>query len=763
MIRHNLKLVLRHLWSKRIYSFVILLSLAVGFVCSNILIAFLVYETNTDKFHAEQERIFQVYSDDPFVGKGRLSFIPKPFSDYTISNYPEVKNACQLNSVLGASIIEGNSTFHDFRVLAADSGFFGFFDFPLIHGQKNAAVSPGRIVLSREKAAVLFGREDIVDQIVTVHTADTTVELAVSAVVDRPFNNTHLSFDAIVHPTVLAGKWRGGVTYVVLNEGTVVEEFRNKINDDNQRPAIMGPGKAVYFFDPLAASYFSADNKMVFMKTRSLTFIKVVYAVCGLILFIACFNFINLFLLFGQSRKKEIGIKKTLGVTPRSLFAFSVLEAAVYTLASFLFALLATALLLPVFNVVFNSNLSAAYFLNAKVVSAIGLVVFFSGAVVVAISVMKQWRMKPISLMAKDPSKVRFSRVLFTVQFFISITLAICAITIMEQIDYVQNAPLGFNRNIIQLNARGGELSALLPALKQRVAQLPDVNNVTVSGGNPISGNAVVRLELEDGKFYSPYLFGGDADFLKTLELELIHGEIPSKETQGKLVNQRLVRQFDLQVGERIPGTDDFILGVVRDFTVGSFREEIPPVIISFYENGKALLVDYRGGDLTRLIPQLQGEWQILFPDNVFDYQVIPVDLMNKYKEEISLFRIVITFSIISIVLSCFGLFALSWAVIQNRTKEIGVRKVLGATSMDILNLLTLSFTKRIAVAFVIAAPVGYYLMNQWLTRFVNRIDLNIWIFVTAALIMIVVSAVTLSLQTFKATKTSPVDEIRDE
>jgi putative ABC transport system permease protein len=763
MTKHNLKLILRHLWNKRIYSIVILLSLVVGFVCSNILIAFLVHETNTDRFHAQQEKIFQVYSDDPFAGKGRLSFIPKSFSEYMISHYPEAENVCQLNSLQGASVKKGNDTFHDFSILWADSGFFDFFDFPVVYGQKNSALSPGRIVLSGEKAAILFGAEDVVDKMVVIHTADTTVELAVSAVIDKPYENTHLSFDAIVHPTVLAGKSKGGVTYVLLNEGTDVEEFRNKINHDKERPGLLGPGKAVYFFDPLATSYFSADNKMVFMKTRSLMFINVVYAVCGLILFIASFNFINLFLLFVQNRKKEIGIKKTLGVTTSGLFGFSVLEVAVYIAVSFLFALLATALLLPVFNTVFDSELSADYFLNIQVISSIGVVVFLSGAVVVAISVMKQWRMKPINLMVKDPSRIRFSRLLFTVQFVISITLAICSITIIKQIDYVQTAPLGFNRNLIQVNPPGRQFSPLLPALKQRIAQLPDVNNVTLSGGNPISGNTVVQVKLEDGKFYSPYVFGGDGDFLRTLDLKLIEGEIPSRENQGKLINQRLARQFDLSVGEKIPGTDDFILGIVKDFTIGSFKEEIPPVIISFYENGKALLLDYRGGDLARLIPLVKAEWQDIFPDAFFDYQIIPIDLMKKYKGEIFLFKIVIAFSIISIVLSCFGLFALSWAVIQNRTKEIGVRKVLGATSMDILHLLTTSFTKRIAVAFAIAAPVGYYLMNQWLTRFVNRIELDIWIFASSALIMIVVSALTLSVQTVKATMTNPVNEIRDE
>jgi putative ABC transport system permease protein len=204
-------------------------------------------------------------------------------------------------------------------------------------------------------------------------------------------------------------------------------------------------------------------------------------------------------------------------------------------------------------------------------------------------------------------------------------------------------------------------------------------------------------------------------------------------------------------------------VGVVSDFTCGSFKMEIPPVVISYKQNGNALLIDYKGNELAQLLPQIQMEWQQVFPDYAFTYKVIQEDLMKKYKEDTFFYRIIITFSIISMVLSCFGLFALSWAVIQSRTKEMGIRKVLGATAVDVLNLLTLTFTKRILIAFLLAAPVGYYLMDEWLARFANRIELNGWVFMISGGVVVAVAFATLSFQTIKATMTNPVDEIRSE
>jgi putative ABC transport system permease protein len=765
MILHNLKFVLRSLWAKKLYTSIILLSLIVGFVCSNILISFLVYETNTDSFHSKRDRIFQVFSNDPFGGTGNIAYVPDYFYDYLTSNYAEIENVCQMNNLDGITIKTETNEFQDFSILLTDSSLFSLFDFPVIQGRTNDALNAGNIVLSKEKALVLFNTEDVVGKVITLSTADTTQQVVVSAVVDKPIENSHISFDVLLHHSVFPKKRNGGATYALLTKESNEIALQSKINQDAQRPGLLGVGKMEYHLAPLADSYFSADNKMKFMHTRSPMFITVGYVVCGLVLFIASFNFINLFLLFWQNRKKEIGIKKTLGISPGGLFGFSLIEAGVYIFLSYALALAVTGLLIPVFNSVFESNLSPKYFLTIKVISLIGGVLFLSGALVVIIAVAKQWSMKPISLMKKDSTKVSFNRLLFTVQFVISITLAICSVTIIQQMNYIENTPLGFNRSIVQLNAPGRKFADMLPVLKQKLAQLPAVQNVSVSSGNPISGNMIVRYDLEDDKFYTPYIFEGDADFIKTLDLTLVAGELPSETKSGKLVNQKLVQQFNLKepIGAIVPGTKDIIVGVVSDFTCGSFKMEIPPVVISYKQSGNALLIDYKGNDLAQLLPQIQAEWNQVFPDYVFTYKVIQEDLMKKYKEDTFFYRIIITFAIISMVLSCFGLFALSWAVIQSRTKEMGIRKVLGATAVDVLNLLTVTFTKRILIAFLLAAPAGYYLMNEWLARFANRIELSAWVFIIAGGVVVAVAFVTLSFQTIKATMTNPVDEIRNE
>src|SRR6478735_6825785 len=277
MIRHNLILILRNLWAKRIYTCVILLSLTVGFVCSNILIAFLVSETNTDSFHIKRDRIYQIFSNDPFGGNGKIAYLLPSFSDYLTTAFPEVERVCQLDKLGGLIVKTQNNSFQDFAILSVDSSFFSMFDFPVTLGRKSDCLAPGRVILSKEKALMLFGNSDVVGNEVTITSPDTTQQLIVSAVVEKPAENTHLIFDALVHHSVFPKQRDGGASYVLLTNAHSSESLVGKINKDPHRPGLIGEGKMDYFLNPLTDSYFSTDNKMAYMKTRNPVFMTVGY------------------------------------------------------------------------------------------------------------------------------------------------------------------------------------------------------------------------------------------------------------------------------------------------------------------------------------------------------------------------------------------------------------------------------------------------------------------------------------------------------
>jgi len=766
MLHNDLRLALRHLWRRKMYTLIILLSLTIGFTCTALLVSFLIAETNTDSFHANVQRTFQLLSNDPFGGKGNMAYVPDYIPDYLMENYPEIEHVVQVGNLDGITLETDAGEFNGIKLLSVDSSFFAVFSFPVYKGPAVQNLTSEMIILSKEKAAVLFGKTDVVGKLLTIKTADTTRLLTVSAVLDKPAENSHLVFDALVAHSVLRNKWNGGASYVLLRNASQSQSLQEKINKDPQRPGLIGPGKVDYFLESLTSSYFNVANKLTYMKTRNAMFIRIGAVVCGLMLFMASFNFISLFLLSVQGRKKEAGIKKTLGISLWNLARASSMEVMLYIVIAFGLSVILIFFLLPYFNTILEASLAFENMSRMEVLLLIGALVFVLGMMVVIFSVLQQRKVQPVNLMQNGAvSKITFNKSLFTIQFVISITLAICAITFIRQMDFLENEPLGFNRNIIRLQAPDKTLNDKLPALKQSLLQISGIQHAAISSGNPVSGNWMARYDLDNGEFYTPYLFSGDEDFLKTLDLTLLQGELPSATNQGKLVNEKLVKYFTMShpVGEKIPGTDDRIIGVVKDFTCTSFKEQIPPAIISYSIDNSRLLIDYSGQNVSSLLPQIQNAWNKVFPGYYFSYQVIQEELMKKYKEETFLYKTVVTFAMTSMIISCFGLFALSWAVVQSRMKEMGIRKVLGATAKDIMSLLSINFLKRIFTAFLIAAPAGYFLMDKWLENFAMKITLNAWVFIFSALAVTLIALATLSVQTVRAAFSNPVEELKND
>ncbi|HZY79651.1 MAG TPA: ABC transporter permease [Cyclobacteriaceae bacterium] len=770
MLPYTLKLALRHFFRRRIYSSIIVMSLTVGFACTCLLVSFLIAESNADSFHPKKDRIYEITSSGFAERQGRIAYTFRETHGYLL-NYPEVENACQVSDVQRAEILIGeNAT--SLNVIAVDTSFFSMFDFPLVAGIKK--VVPGGMMITTEKAQQLFGTQDVLGRTIDIRGGserEIRKEVTITGIVGKPREKSHLRFDGLISMAVFdAGEESnrpGGANYVLLRENTDPVEFMTKYNKDPLRPTIMGPGKMDFILHPITEAYFLSANTLGFMQTRGETFIWVGWIVCGLILFMAGFNFVNLFLLSIQERKRETGIQKTLGISLWQTLRAAATEATVYIGVSVVLSAVLTSAIMPLFNNALTADVEFTYMSRlqplAIIVSIIAVLMF----IVIVLTTIKQRRTVPVSMMRNVSAKVRFSKLFFTLQFFVSITLCVCSVTIIKQMKFVEESSVGFNRNILQMNAPRNEKDQRITEFKNRLLQIPEVEHAAQASGNPISGNMIIAFTWE-GKEMSSYAFEGDENFAKALDLQLVEGTLELKNVGDKLVNESLVKLFDMKdpIGMRVPGVpkseEHRIVGVVKDFTCVSFKTEIPPVIISYKASAKNLLVDYGGNDLSVLLPKLKTAWTEFFPDYYFDYKVIQDDLMKKYSEESLFYKVVLAASITTMVISCFGLFALSWAVIRSRAKEMSIRKVFGAGAANILGLLTVSFAKRLLLAFILAVPVGYYVMNLWLTRFVYKVEVDSWVFVTTGGALAIIAIVTLGIQTLKASLSSPLKDIKE-
>jgi putative ABC transport system permease protein len=765
MLPYSFKLALRHFTRKKIYSLIIVLSLTVGFACTCLLVSFLVGEESADSFHNKKDRLFELASDDPFGDDGRLNYTTERIGDYVVM-YPEVENICQLTAILGTALkIDDNIM--PVQAIGVDTSFFTMFDFPLIAGSKK--ITGDGIILTSEKASQLFGTTDVLGRMIGLRTADSARLVSITGVLGTSKEKSHLKFDAIVGHSVIEpfrDGFRGGVNYVLIREGASAPLLASKINGDTLRPTLMGAGKLSYYLEPIDKAYTSLWNRLPFMQTRSETFISVGWIVCVLILFMASFNFVNLFLLSIQERKKEAGIRKTLGISVGQTMRAATMEAGLYVGISFILSLIVAYAMIPVFNDALKTDVAFDYMSNFKVMGIIVSLVVALTVLVIVLTTIKNQKALPVSMMRNVSAKVKFSKLFFTLQFFVSITLCVCSFTIIGQMKFLETASVGFNKNVIELNSPRQESISRLTNLKTKILEIPGVERVAQSTGNPISGNMVMFAEDENGARLNVYLFQGDNDLIETLDLKLIDGRLDFRTPNDRIVNETFIKSFNIKdpIGAKVPGAplEARVIGVVSDFTCSSFKTAIPAVVISHKDNAGNLLLSYDQTDIDVLIPKIRAAWSAVFPDETFGFRTIQQELMKKYSEETLFYKVVLAASVTSMVISCFGLFALSWAVIRSRAKEMGIRKVLGASVANILALLTATFAKRLLLAFVLAAPVGYYLMTLWLERFIYRAPIDSWVFVLTGVALATIAVVTLGFQILKASLSSPLEEIRE-
>jgi putative ABC transport system permease protein len=767
---HAFKLAWRNLLKQRLYTSVILLSLALGLSICNLLITFVFHELRTDAFHERKDRIFRLLSDDPFEAGGRLIFVLEQAGLHLKNTYPEVEAVTRIFDLNreGLALNAGSETFSGMMVLGADSSFFDIFSFPFYHQAGAPVLRPGNIVLTKTTGERLFGKQNPIGETISMRVDTTVRHFVVSAVMDDPLENSHFQFDALVPFVAFNTPW-GATHYVLLRPDADPKTLAEKISADPDMPSLIGPGKGVYSFQSLPDVYFDESQQRPYYQSRSRLLITVSWVVVGLVLFTAGFNFINLVFISQLKRRREWGVQKIFGASRRNLWRIAMVEVLVVVGLSYVLSLVFTQLLLPWFNQAFQADLPLEYFAETAVISTFAAILLVICLIFIFAISNYFTRLNPVELITPDAKiKLSFNRWMFTAQFIIAAGMIFCTVVIARQVQYINNKPLGFNRHLLELRLPDDRDPEKMGVLKDRLRLDPELQRVAAASGNPISGNRIVRYELDNGEVFAPYLFSGDSSLISVLGLEVVDGApIRFTEQSGVLVNEQLVRHFGWKdaIGKTIPGTDppQRVAGVVRDFNLVSLKEEIPPVIINYRANAPRLLLDYSGFSIASLLPKVENAWQEVFPKVPIRYRLVEEELLSRHEKDVQFFRIVAAFSLAAVLITCFGLFALAWGTTQGRSKEIGIRKVLGASPWSIWRLLILDYSRWILLAVVIALPFALFLMQRWLENFAFHATIGAGIFLVTILLVVLVTLFSVGFQTLRSARLNPVEELKYE
>jgi putative ABC transport system permease protein len=718
---------------------------------------------------------------------------------------PEVENYLRLYRPFRASIVRSGKEriFREESIIFSDRVFFDFFDFTLAHGDRETALDdPSSVVISKKMAKKYFFDDNPLGKTLEINSKS----YKVTGVIDIEPVNSHINFDFLLtlppfsfKPSEFENLNLAYFTYVLLKKGIDVEFFEEKANNvvnkyikpvavavgmKNYRyDVILRPLEDIYLHSPISLKSF----RMNFRK-GSVTNIYVMIAAAFIILFIVSFNYVNLTLARSLVRTTEIGVRKINGASKSQIRLQLLNESLVQIVIAFGLTIVIVDTVLPMFNQVTGRNLSIASLTNiffaVLILFIVVLVAFLSGVY----PAMFLSRVNPAELIRRkffsSGTKTMFRKFFIIVQFALSIILIITTFFITKQIHFMKEKDLGFDKsNKMVLDLSNSEFEKKYPVLKTALERMPGVETVSVSSTIPgkFGGTNPFNIKGDDSVHFL-WMYFVDCDFLPTHGLKLLEGrnfsrDIASDKTAAAIINESTARKLGIEkpIGAIIEDQSDKsryeVVGVIKDFHSESLHEEIRPLIIRFleenakedYKKGKYLTVAIKSDDIRSTMAVIEKEYNRLIPNQPYEYFFID-DLYNSfYKEEERFNKIFLYSASLAIFLSCLGLFGLTTFMVQRRTKEIGIRKALGASISNITALLVKSFTKWVVIANILAWPIAYYYISKWLENFAFRISIGIETFILSALLVLLIAVFTVSFNVIKASLANPVETLKYE
>lgn len=792
MIKHHFKVFIRNLARRDAVTYINIIGLSVGLACSILILIWIENELSYDIFHSNFKDIYRIELTDFREG---VPDEPSPITMVPIGpalceNFPEIKSFVRLRQFSGLTLQIEDKHYSEENFLAADSSFFDIFSFQLIEGNpKTALLEPYSIVLSESAARKIFADEKALGKSILINGSDHYV---VSGVVENPPQNSHIKFNGLISINTM---WKDNpctfwdcnysfYTYLLLNPKTNVNALESKFPDFlweplNKKNAEAG-WKEVAQLMPLGDIHFNSTSNYEMESPGNVGMLLLFSAIALFILVIACINFINLITAQASKKGKEIGIKKVAGATRIQLATQYIGEVFIQTSIALIIAIIIAELTLPAFNNLLHMNLDVEYQSSGFIGAAILLLVVItigSGAY----PAFYLTKFHPAEILkgkaALRAHKSGLRNTLVVVQFTISIALIAGTFIIYNQLHFLTNFDLGFDKeNIITIAMNNDEARDQWQHLKHEMNQLPEVVSIGASTFVPGRGSTSNGY-LPEG-FESPMMLNVldiDEDYLETMDIEIVSGrnfsEAFATDESAFIINEQLANQLNWKdpIGKSIHRNGHHsIIGVIKSFNFSSLHHQMEPLIITKkpWEGNHSysyLSVRIQSGNISQTINKLENIWKGQVTSIPFEFGFLEDRLNKLYLTEKRLGETFIYFSSLAILISCMGLFGLVLFMVDQKTKEIGIRKTLGGSAFDILLLLSKDLTKWMIIALFIAIPLTWLAMDSWLMNFAYATDISWWIFALAGTTTILIAWITVSWHTIKAALKNPVEALRYE
>ena len=811
MFKNYFNVAFRNLVKHKFYSLINILGLSIGLTCFLLISLYVLDELSYDNFHGDAEQIYRMDFSGNINGSEFVTALASaPTAATMVEEFPEVEDATRMRTT-GNWIVrrkEGEDAFNEDDVIFADANFFEFWDFPVLSGDVTTCLErPNTLAMSQTMAAKIFDTDDPIGQIVVL---DNDKDWEVTAVYqDMPSNshfsyemllsmesrdeakqklwmsfnfNTYLKLQAGYDPVDLEAKFPALIEKYIGPEiqqfvGATLEEFYEAGNS------------AGFYLFPLLDIHLKSDKLGELGVNSDIKYVVIFTAIALFILILACINFMNLSTARSAGRAKEVGVRKVMGAYKGQLRKQFLTEAFLITLISIILAYGFSFLLLSRFNgladkeMIFGDLLSYSFIL---VMMGVLIVVGFLAGSYPAFFLS---RFRPVEVL-KGKLNLGLKggglrSTLVVIQFCVSIIMIIGTAIVYQQLSYIQNKKLGYSKDQILMVHDPWLMDDRADSYKNEALQYANIYSGTMSSFLPVNtadnnnawfpGSNATKSET-----YVFHEFMVDHDYMETLEIEMAEGRSFSKEfpndSNAVVLNEAAVRRLGWEndaVGQTISTFDGFgdsiftksykVIGVVKDFHFTTLRVDIEPLIFELARSRGYVSFKVSGENIPETVDYLEAKWNEFAPGQPFQYSFLDDRFNEMYQAEQKLGQIFGVFAFLAIFIACLGLYGLAAFTAEQRTKEIGVRKVLGASIMSIVTLLSKEFLKLVGIAFLIAAPISYFAMNTWLQDFENRTNINVMVFLLAGGIAMVIAWVTMSFQSWNAARVNPVKSLKDE